>query len=352
MTPSLATRHCRLLQLLVLGALAGVTACGDGAPSGPGNGPGRPRLAFMERRPDSGGVQLSVMNADGSGIRGLTPANERVTTYDWSPDGTRAAYVVAGQPGVRIVQANGTGRIVVGRDVARDEVVFVRWSADSRKLAFRSDATGQQGLYVVNRDGSGLHAATRFTGAEYFPTWSPDSRRLAVMRSDPASGSALWVVFADGSGERRLTSGTAAEHPDWSPDGREIAFDDNGAVWVVGADGQGLRRVTKSCFSGPGCGAPHQHPRWSPDGRRLVVQEYEPRNVLIVHADGSGDAARAPAIVGWDVASPTPVWSPDGSQLAFTSDVDGPPAIYTARSADLGNVTRVRGTGERPQWVP
>jgi len=91
---------------------------------------------------------------------------------------------------------------------------------------------------------------------------------------------------ADGSGKQALLE--PGDGPfSWSPDGRKIAFARNGSshVYVMNADGSGVRRLT----SRPGswvvfAGA------WSPDGRKLALAAWGPRNVeiYVMNADGSG----------------------------------------------------------------
>ena len=57
------------------------------------------------------------------------------------------------------------------------------------------------------------------------PVWSPDGRRIAFT-SRPDDNSEIYVVNADGSGQRRLTRNAAGDFgPTWSPDGRKIAFE-------------------------------------------------------------------------------------------------------------------------------
>ena len=71
----------------------------------------------------------------------------------------------------------------------------------------------------MNADGSNQKQLTQ----GFAPVWSPNGRRIAFLRG--SSRYQLYVMNADGSGQRQLAPSTAAEFdPDWSPDGRRIAF--------------------------------------------------------------------------------------------------------------------------------
>ena len=81
------------------------------------------------------------------------------------------------------------------------------------------------------------------------PVWSPDGRRIAFL-SRRDGNKALYVMNADGSGQRRLTRDASnSATPAWSPDGRKLAFESvrNGTtgVYVVNADGGGQRRLAR-----------------------------------------------------------------------------------------------------------
>ena len=78
--------------------------------------------------------------------------------------------------------------------------------------------------------------------------------------------SEIFVVNADGSGERRLTRNTGRDsNPVWSPDGRRIAFESNWQLNVMNADGSGQRRLTRN-------GGRNFAPAWSPDGQKLAFE--------------------------------------------------------------------------------
>ena len=106
--------------------------------------------------------------------------------------------------------------------------------------------------------------------------WSPDGLELAFgNRLGPAIGQCgachteLFVVSADGTGQRNLTGNLGGDAPAWSPDGQTFAFSttrDNSSIpnlYVMNADGTGQRRVTQDAIHVWGSS-------WSPDGRRLA----------------------------------------------------------------------------------
>jgi len=147
-------------------------------------------------------------------------------------------------------------------------------------------------------------------------------------------------------------------NPVWSPDGRRIAFESHWQVYVMNADGSGQRRLTRN-------GARNFAPAWSPDGQRIAFErishgeseiEHDPRwgscpswcdtaltfEVHVTNADGSGQQRLTPhgAKRGW---------SPDGRTIAFVSKRDGNAEIYVmnADGSEQRNLTRTRGRQER-----
>lgn len=122
----------------------------------------------------------------------------------------------------------------------------------------------------------------------------------------------LWQINADGGGLRRFvdTPGYTCGSPDWSPDGKMVAYDtwkaghplNESQIAVIGADGKGRRLL------GPGA-----MPSWSPDGKQIVCHTYatgyDSDHIVVMNADGSG---REEILNHWG----SPRWSPRRHRIA------------------------------------
>ena len=140
------------------------------------------------------------------------------------------------------------------------------WSPDSSSIAFsREGERWTQSLWAVDTASGKLSRLTDCQAcADVGPTWVPSGQLIAFNRTD-REGSSLDTVRADGSQLTKITDSDRAGNPQWSPDGRQIAFDDDNDIFIANADGSDQRRLLDGePVNGPGV------PSWSPDGSKLA----------------------------------------------------------------------------------
>jgi TolB protein len=223
-------------------------------------------------------------------------------------------------------------------------------------LFYVSTRDGDYAIYSMNANGDDQRRLTDvepdLSSAQglFFqvePAPSPDGAEIAF--SSKRSGSFdIYVMGADGSGARRLTSTKADDgHPTWSPDGARLAFGrDDGNIYVMRANGSGVHALTQG-------GAEESQPAWSPDGRWIAYLRRTPgttvREVWLVRPDGTG----AHRLTSLSASSYSPAWSPQASRVAFSSDRnEGQSDIYTI-GVDGRGLRRVTETTEdsfEPSW--
>jgi TolB protein len=169
----------------------------------------------------------------------------------------------------------------------------------------------------------------------------------------------VYSMNADGTGQINLTNNAADDsEPDWSADGTKIVFqsnrDGNNEIYFMNADGTGQTRVTNNADV-DGNGPPVDvYPVWSPDGTKIAFASlrYGGWDVYSIKADGT-DETNLTNYFGQTDSQPS--WSPDGTKIAFETTRNGPYAIYVMDAADGGNQTRLTFSGvaaQQPSWSP
>jgi len=163
----------------------------------------------------------------------------------WSPDGRRVAFGTIGGSTLSVVVANVAGsgwRLVtppLGRELYRIDVFGISWSPDGRRLAFWLGSWREGSYpYVMQADGASLRKLT-VRGADL--TWSPTGDRIAFI-----GNRALWTATAEGTNLHRLVAGVSERSaPQWSPDGRTIAYARVDGIWLIAARGGRPRLAVK-----------------------------------------------------------------------------------------------------------
>ena len=200
-----------------------------------------------------GGVKRDIytMNADGSDEVNVTKENDfDDQDPDWSPDGSEIAFHSErdGNNEIYVINANGSGLTRL-TEADRDDI-GAQWSPDGAKIAFTSSRDGDREVYVMNSDGSNQTRITDRFGEDSAPAWSPDGTKLAFV-SDEGGNADIWVMDPDGSNRVNLTNSPRDDRqPQWSSDGSKIAFwslrDGDAEIYSMDADGSNQTRLTET----------------------------------------------------------------------------------------------------------
>lgn len=230
-----------------------------------------------------------------------------------------------------VVEDDGTDARRVSSSEHRASPVFPTWSPDGRRLAFVRfrPAQGAAGLevYVVNADGSG----ERSVGKGTLPVWTHDGRFLLVQRPrTPPKSPTIHVLSVDGGGERRLAVGSAPVLAHRSstvafirdlyrrPANGECCVRVSSSLYTISLDGTGLRRLAR--MKGQ---AIFRQPSWLPDDSRVAVIERRGgrREPLVTISTAGARRVIVPTV------GETYDWSPNGDLVAYTRDQN----IYVVR---------------------
>ena len=262
-----------------------------------------------------------------------------------------------GRQQIFVVKPDGSGIRRLTKEGKQN--FFPAWSPDGKRIAFTSDRSGSLQIWVMDADGTNPKQLTT-EGENVVPTWSPDEKWLAF-GSQRSGHFEIWAMESDGTHQKQLTTTDAAVGNNaaaWSPDGRRIAFSSTRsghyAIWVMDPDGGHLTQLTTPY----GDRYPDSNvPAWSPDGTKIAFWsglEHRYGNVWVMDADGSNrkQLTDQPAGINCDEAA----WSADGKKIMFGSNRPGSEGIGNwIMDADGSNqsvfTTNIDVRG-RPSWQP
>jgi Tol biopolymer transport system component len=352
------------ISLSIAAVLGG---CSD--PAGPGDGPTGNRIAFLA----DGNV--SSMREDGSNRVRLT--RDTIGSFDgasgltWSPDGTSLLVHLTRQgPGgiadeAVVVPADGSAYRVAA-SVLEWGLQIGSWSPDSRRIAYVKATTshfGSTSIYTATPEGADERELVTGTpeyppGAhDLNPSWSPSGSEIAFVSDRTVPGAPefethLFVAVEGTSGARQVSTALVTTL-NWAPDGSRFAttqgngvpFGDHffSNIYLTDRQSGASTRLSEQDNVDTG-------PLWSPDGSRLAFTSIRDGNieVYVMNSDGSavGRLTHDPA-EDWVGA-----WSPDGNRLTIQTNRDGNWEIYSINvdGTGLANLTRSPGQETNPVW--
>lgn len=174
------------------------------------------RIVFARFRSNvANNTDLWVAGLDGEDRRILTHLGGLQYDPALSPDGKRITYVSGQGPGTYdlfICNADGSERQPLTRNAAREHSPC--WSPDGSRIVYASDLPGNSELCILDLAAGELAWLTENNVLDTDPTWSPSGRHIAFT-SYRSGELQVWIMGADGSDPRQLTSGAECREPSW-----------------------------------------------------------------------------------------------------------------------------------------
>ncbi len=275
---------------------------------------------------------------------------QEVSDAQISPDGQFVAYAVNStklkddKTESRIWMVPATGGDAVALTAEGNSSSHARWSPDGKFLAFLSEREeGKTQVYLLNRMGG---EAQRLTGAaqdvESFE-WAPDSKRLVVVLRDPTEEEleAAANKAKDGAEDKASASGKKAKaQKPWVIDRLQFKEDTVGYLdrrrthlYVFEIAARSLKQVTSGDYD-------DSEPAWSPDGKQLAFSSNRSQpdpdatydtEIWVVAADNTDKGATLTQVTKSAGEHHSAAWSPDGKSLAFTTRRDPKLLEYATR---------------------
>jgi Tol biopolymer transport system component len=251
-----------------------------------------------------------------------------------APDGARFAfsrYATKGDGDVYISAWDGSEvRRLTREQCWTTELAF---TPDGEHILIHAARHNGSGLWQIPAGGGALHRVPGTTDLDGVPSLSHSRRR------EPASLVFHRELFRSVLRMIALDTGRVSdvrpigETPDWSVDGRRIAFSSSSGIsleiWTSAPDGSGARPITRLNSS-----YTTREPRWSPDGQHIAFTSAAGGNRAVYVVDAKGGQPRRLTADSFNEGSPS--WSVDGRFIYFRSERSGVPRLYKVGWPGLG----------------
>ena len=221
-------------------------------------------------------------------------------------------------------------------------------STAGNPIVFTSDIDGNREIFSLDPERAELVNLTKSAGSEYAPALSPDGSHLAFLSGDEEHNTLQVIALNEETDNRTAVSKIDGNHRDhrWAPSGERIAYlVQNGgdpSTHVAGYDGSTSMELTTIVA--------HEVGGWSYDGSSVVftVRGGPGQGIYVRNPDGVNEVRLT------DQIDYNPVWSPNSHKIAFISERDGNPEIYTMNSdaTELRRITESSATDYGIAWSP
>ena len=256
----------------------------------------------------SGKSSLWVMSADGSGKKQLTDTSSYNSGL-WSKTSDKIAYT--DNQNIYTINIDGTNNKKITNNNLPIQNGYCKWSGDYNKIAYIASFPGESRLRTMNSDGSGKYDIVTSTNYIWLLCFAPHSTK--ILYYDNGDNGYIWSINYDGTGKKQLAQGWAGAQ--WSPDLSRIAYYLSGlwidsGIYIMNADGLNQTKIADRSWGSsnvPGFS-------WSPDGTKLV---YCDDTKIWIVSTSSPYPTSLLTDEGKDTKYHTPVFSPDGSKVAY-----------------------------------
>jgi Tol biopolymer transport system component len=244
--------------------------------------------------------------------------------------------------------------------------IFPLWTADAAErqftrhaaaapnmgiIAYASDTGEGYDIFLMTQIGSGHQAITADPGNEREPVWSPGGQHVAFLRQDATTGAQdILVMTAQREIYPVFTQGNAVNDFTWSPDGRVLAYSELNEVgtrdiftWsLIGSAPRALTRTTDNDF----------FPAWSPDGTQIAFTTDRDGNseIYLMRADGSNQER----LTDYADDDLFPQWSPDGKTILYQylTDETWDLALINLKDREITALTDHPAVDTLAAWSP
>ncbi len=216
--------------------------------------PAATMIAYSTYGPSSRIVVMDLSTGQSRTLVGPT-RNVNYSTPVFTPDGSRVVYTRAGETESDLysiaVSGGATQRLTPGSRGVEESLPAV--SPDGRRIVFVSNALGRPELYIMDSDGTSADVLTNYDFSEKNyrtdPDWSPDGRLIAYAEriNDRFQ---IRTIPVTGGTPKLLTSEGQNEQPSWAPDARHLVFTSSRTgerqLWIMDTESGRVRQLTHS----------------------------------------------------------------------------------------------------------